>query len=413
MMNKIIKPAYLQGKLFVPSSKSYLQRAIAMAMLSRETSHIHHSGHCNDSLAALSIAKQFGAIIQESNYEITIQGRLSPVSDTFNCHESGLCFRMFAPIIALSDKELVLTGSGSLTQRPQHFIVDALQQFDVKLKSNNGFLPLKIKGPLRGTDAIIDASLSSQLLSGLLMALPLSNSDSTVHVQNLKSIPYVRMTINLLNKFGIEIHNKGNSLFKIKANQSYTAIDYNVEGDWSAASFIIAAALINGNITIKGLQTDSLQADKAILDLLKIISPQSKILPNTIHIKSCNLNAFEFDATNCPDLFPPLVAIAAHSSGKSIIKGVSRLKHKESDRAASLIQEFKKFGIHISINNDYMLIEGGKIKPASVNSHNDHRIAMALAVASLKAESNITITDAQCVNKSYPRFFSDLEKLSR
>ena len=412
MMNKIIKPAYLQGEIIVPSSKSYMQRAIAMAMLSEGTSRIYHRGHCNDSMAALSLIKQLGAKVQESSNEIIIKGGFSPSTPKLDCHESGLCFRMFAPIIALHNKELILTGSGSLIKRPQEIIVDALRQFDVEVETTKGFLPIKIKGPIQTSNATIDASLSSQLLSGLLIALPLAGNNSTIEVKNLKSIPYINMTIDLLDKFGIYVRNIDNKQFIIKGNQKYKACDFKVEGDWSAASFLIAGAMINGEIKIRGLNMNSLQADIAILDLLNRMNANIQLLSDGILVKSSKIEAFDFDATNCPDLFPPLVAIAANANGISKIKGVSRLMHKESNRAIALKTEFKNLGINILINDDYMHIEGGRIKASKVYSHNDHRIAMALTVASLRSKSNITIADTVCVNKSYPNFFFDIEQLS-
>lgn len=411
-MDKVIKPAYLHGEVIVPSSKSYFQRAIAMAQLSKGTSRIFHRGHCDDSRAALSIIKQLGAEVHEAESRVIIKGKFEPSSSKLNCHESGLCFRMFAPLIALHNKELTLTGSGSLTKRPQGIIADALRQFNVKVKTTGGLLPLKIQGPIQGSNAKIDGSISSQLLSGLLIALPLADADSTVTVQDLNSVPYIQMTIDLLKKFRIKIQNNDNKQFFIKGRQDFIATDYVVEGDWSAASFLIAGAMINGDLTIRGLNMNSLQADIKIIDLLKNINANMKLLSDGIYIKSTQIQPFDFDATNCPDLFPALVALAAHAKGTSTIKGVNRLIHKESNRALSLKTEFKKLGISISIENNIMHIEGGKIKPAIVNSHNDHRIAMALAITSLKANSNISITNSDCVNKSYPDFFFDLEQLS-
>ncbi len=411
-MSVTIRPTYLKGDILVPSSKSYLQRAIAAATLSNGTSKITHNGHCNDSLAALSIAKKLGASIIENNNTLTIKGDFTARSNIFDCHESGLCFRMFAPILSLQNKELTLTGSGSLSKRPQQIIINALKQFDVKVDAKNGFLPLKISGPLIGTSAIIDASVSSQLLTGLLMALPLSNTDSSIEVQNLNSIPYIKMTIDLLKKFGVIIHNTDNKQFVIKGNQKYKPCNYNVEGDWSAASFFIAAAMINGEINIRGLNMNSLQADIAIIDLLKNIDADMTLLSDGVSIKSSQIKPFEFDATHCPDLFPPLVAMAAHAKGISKIKGVKRLIHKESNRAEALSNEFTKLGIEIEIDNDLMHIKGGVVNSAKVFSHNDHRIAMTLAAVGIGANGNILITDTECINKSYPNFFTNLNHIS-
>jgi len=411
-MSIVVRPTYLQGEIIVPSSKSYLQRAIAAATLSFGKSKITHNGHCNDSFAALSIAKQLGASIKENDNTLTIKGDFAAKSNVLDCHESGLCFRMFAPILALLNKEITLTGSGSLSKRPQQLIVNALRQFNVKVEATNGFLPLKISGQLNGTSAIIDASVSSQLLTGLLMALPLSKADSHVEVRNLMSIPYIKMTIDLLSKFGIIVPNSDNKHFTIRGSQVYKGCDYNVEGDWSAASFFIAGAMINGEVTIRGLNMNSLQADIAIIELLKKNDADMTLLSEGVSIKAKQIKAFEFDATHCPDLFPPLVAMAAHALGISKITGVNRLIYKESNRALALVEEFAKLGIKIKIDNDIMFITGGQVNSAKVFSHNDHRIAMALAITAIGADGIVEIFDIDCINKSYPNFFKDFNHIS-
>lgn len=290
-------------------------------------------------------------------------------------------------------------------------IEDALNQFGVKCTSSGGFLPLTIQGPIAGGKCNIDGSVSSQLLTGLLMALPLAAKDSEIIVNNLKSKPYIDMTIQILKSFGIIIHNKDYNLFQIPGNQKYIPHNYTVEGDWSGGAFLLVAGAVNGQLCVKDLRTDSMQSDKAIINALKLAGAKMKISENQIEISKSELQAFDFDATESPDLFPPLVTLASYCEGVSNIKGVSRLIYKESNRATALKDEFGKLNIKIEIKDDLMSVTGGQLRGAHVESHEDHRIAMALAVASLGATGRVYIRDSQCVAKSYPGFFDDLRHL--
>jgi 3-phosphoshikimate 1-carboxyvinyltransferase len=243
------------------------------------------------------------------------------------------------------------------------------------------------------------------------MALPLASKDSNIKVKNLKSKPYIDMTIQILNKFGINISNTGYEKFHIPGNQKYIPQEYTVEADWSGGAFLLVAGAINGNLTVEGLSTESMQSDMVIIEALKKCGAKMEIGENQIHISASELNAFDFDATESPDLFPPLVALAAYCKGTSIIRGVSRLIYKESDRATALKDEFGKMNIAVEIKNDDMYITGGQPTGAHVESHEDHRIAMAVAVAALRATGSVYIRDSQCVAKSYPHFFDDLRQL--
>jgi 3-phosphoshikimate 1-carboxyvinyltransferase len=243
------------------------------------------------------------------------------------------------------------------------------------------------------------------------MALPLAIKNSEIKVNNLKSKPYIDMTIEILQSFGITIKNKGYSLFSIPGNQKYIPNNYTVEGDWSGGAFLLVAGAINGNLCITGLRRDSKQSDMSIVSALGKAGAKMTISENQIDISKSELKAFEFDATESPDLFPPLVALASYCEGISAIKGVSRLIFKESNRAKTLSEEFGKMNIKIEINNDLMFVTGGQPHGARVESHDDHRIAMAVTVASLGATGRVSLRDSQCVAKSYPGFFDDLRHL--
>jgi 3-phosphoshikimate 1-carboxyvinyltransferase len=318
---------------------------------------------------------------------------------------------MFSPIAALYPAEIVMAGANSLKKRPMFMIEEELKQLGVKCTSSDGFIPITIKGPIIGGYCEIDGSVSSQLLTGLLMALPLATKDSRVKVNNLKSKPYIDMTIQILSSFGIKIQNTDYNLFNIRGNQKYIPHDYTVEGDWSGGAFLLVAGAVSGQVNIQGLRIDSMQSDMAIIKALENAGAQMKIGENQVEISKSKLKAFEFDATESPDLFPPLVALASYCNGVSTIKGVSRLIYKESDRAATLKEEFGKMNIKIEINDDIMSVTGGQPISAHVESHEDHRIAMAVAVASLGASGRVYIRDSQCVAKSYPGFFDDLRHL--
>jgi 3-phosphoshikimate 1-carboxyvinyltransferase len=304
-----------------------------------------------------------------------------------------------------------MVGANSLKKRPMGMIGEALGQLGVKCTSSDGFLPLTIQGPIIGGNCEIDGSVSSQLLTGLLMALPLAEKDSVIRVRNLKSKPYIDMTIQLLRTFGITIECTDYELFTIPGKQEYTPRKYTVESDWSGGAFLLVAGAINGNLLIQGLRTDSKQSDMAVIGALEKAGAKMNIREDQIGISKSALKAFEFDATESPDLFPPLAALAAYSDGVSTIKGVSRLIYKESDRATALRDEFGKMNINIDINGDLMKITGGKPSGARVESHDDHRIAMAVAVAALGASGKVNIRDSQCVAKSYPGFFDDIRHL--
>jgi 3-phosphoshikimate 1-carboxyvinyltransferase len=347
---------------------------------------------------------------------------VKPIGASMNCGESGLGIRMFTPIAALSEQSITIEGKGSLLKRPMHFFDTIFPKLGIDIQSQSGYLPITIKGPLKPANIVVDGSLSSQFLTGLLMAYAASNAtDAVIEVQDLKSKPYIDLTLSVLNAFGWNVQHQDYKRFEFLAHPPLAKhIDYTVEGDWSGAAFLLVAGAIAGPITVKGLQLDSTQADKAVMQALNAAGAFIDIQEHSIFIGPAKdpagiitkLNAFEFDATDCPDLFPPLVALAAVCKGVTIIHGVSRLAHKESDRGLTLQTEFAKLGIQIELNRDRMLIHGGTgINGAEVFSQHDHRIAMACGIAALCADGPITIADAEAVNKSYTDFFKHLQHL--
>lgn len=434
-MKVTIHPSSLSGAINAPASKSSMQRACAAALLSTQTCYIKNPGHSNDDKAALDIIKKLGAIVTEVDAEtlaiksefLSQADNVTSKEDEIHCGESGLSIRMFTPIAALCKNKITITGEGSLTRRPLHFFDEVFPQLGVVIQSNNGKLPIIIQGPLQPKDIEIDGSLSSQFLTGLLLAYSaapdqlITGENTYIKVSGLKSKPYIDLTLDVMKQFGLPIpENKAYEEFifhkkDFESSQPVKDSDrtYTVEGDWSGGAFLLVAGAIAGPITVHGLSLASTQADKKITDALMAANAGIAMEAKSIKIHPSHMTAFEFDATDCPDLFPPLVALAAYCKGTTKIKGVSRLAHKESDRGLTLQEEFGKMGLKIDLENDMMHIHGGEgLKGANVHSRHDHRIAMACAVAALKADGETVIEEAMAVNKSYPDFYQDLKQLS-
>ncbi|MCD4794252.1 MAG: 3-phosphoshikimate 1-carboxyvinyltransferase [Bacteroidales bacterium] len=404
-----IFPKSLNKIIQVPASKSIMQRSVALALLSDGRTVIKNPSFSNDSLTSIRIAGAMGASVQFSFNKLTVERTDNVTETNLNFGESGLALRMFSPIISLFGKDFSLNGKGSLLKRPVTGIEDALSQSSVKVESENGFLPIQLSGKLTGSIFEIDGSISSQVLTGLLIALPKAKGDSEIIVKNLKSKPYIDLTLDMIKYFGGRIENQNYERFIIKGDRKYIAQDYTIEGDWSGAAFLLVAGLISGKTELKGLNIDSKQADKEIISVIQKAGGKITINNDSVTTEMSKLKAFEFDANDCPDLFPPLVAMAAYCKGKSVLKGVNRLKYKESDRATVLKNEFAKIGINITIKDDKMIIEGGKVSGGTTDSNNDHRIAMALGIAAIGSNSEIIIQNSDCINKSYPNFYRDIK----
>ncbi|MEO6734362.1 MAG: 3-phosphoshikimate 1-carboxyvinyltransferase [Ferruginibacter sp.] len=412
-----IKPGNISGIINAPASKSSMQRACAAALLNEGDTVISNRGNSNDDKAAIGVIESLGAVIEaNSDDQLVVKSSgVAPVDNEMNCGESGLGIRMFAPVAALSNKEITINGTGSLLTRPMDFFDEIFPQLGIMITSNKGKLPIRIKGPLQPVDITIDGSLSSQFLTGLLMAYGKATTQSvTITVDDLKSKPYIDLTLQVMKHFGYNVVNHNYRAFEIspKTEHANKSINYTVEGDWSGAAFLLVAGAIAGKITVKGLDIFSTQADRAVLHALSMCESVMSIEEKQIEIGPGKLKAFHFDATDCPDLFPPLVALAAYCDGTTVIEGVSRLAHKESNRGLTLQQEFGKMGIEIVLQDDLMLVKGGGgVNASTVHSHHDHRIAMACAVAALKAQGDTTIEEAEAINKSYPDFYEHLERL--
>jgi 3-phosphoshikimate 1-carboxyvinyltransferase len=419
-MNVTVFPSSIKGTLRAAASKSSMQRACAAALLVKGETRIINPGLSNDDLAAIDVIQNLGAIIHyENNGDLIIRSNgVIPVSNEMNCGESGLGIRMFTPLAALSNQSITINGKGSLLTRPMHFFDEIFPQLGITIESNQGKLPLSIKGPLKPANIEIDGSLSSQFLTGLLMSFAAANADGvSIKVNNLKSKPYIDLTLQVMHHFGWTVSNDAYHTFhfsKQSPDQQKNSYTYQVEGDWSGAAFLLVAGAIVGGIEITGLDVFSTQADKAILQALMAAGCSLSVEEKQIAVGPMPLKAFHFNATDCPDLFPPLVALAAYCEGTTVIEGVNRLAYKESNRGLTLQEEFAKLGIEIQLQDDLMLIKGSStssVKTANVHSRHDHRIAMACAIAALRADGPVVIEEAEAINKSYPNFFDHLKLL--
>ena len=413
-MDKSVPRGRLSGTITPPCSKSYAQRALAAALLAEGETVLRNLDFCDDTLSAIRVIETLGAKVERLDERtVRVFGGLAPQSNVLNVGESGLATRMFTPIASLCNMPITIEGRGTLLYRPMHMMIEPLRKLGVDVRDGGGRLPVEVCGPIKGGEIEVDGSVSSQFLTGLLMALPLAEEDTTIAVENAVSKPYLDMTIDMASKFGVKISHNDYKEFYVEGSQKYEAVDIAIEGDWSAAAMMLVAGAIAGKITLTNISLLSKQADVAICDALVRAGALVTSEPNSITVEERDLVAFEFDATQCPDLFPALAALAAAAEGESVIYGTHRLEHKESNRAEAIKHEYAKLGIEVRLEGDAMYIRGGEIHSAECESYHDHRIAMSLAVSALRSDGEIFIHNAECVAKSYPDFFEVLEVLRK
>lgn len=443
---RFISDAEDGSPLEMPSSKSFAQRAIIAAALAEGTSHLKGYTSCGDNESALQVARNLGAeVIQEGN-ALTIKGigaqSGSLDHETLNVGESGLLTRMMIPLMAqIGSKPVTFTGEKTLLGRPLTGAREIMEAFDAQIRSEGEEaedapvrVPLTVHGPLKAGRAEISGKHGSQLISGLLMALPFADRNSSLVVHEPKSIPYIFITLEVLKKFGVRIGNDmlggrdflesdgdwslcTEMVFKVKGGQKYKAADIDLEGDWSAAANFLVAGALFGRAELRGLDTTSLQADLSIMDILMDAGASLSQVDGDkgdIMVQRAPLKAFNVDASNCPDLFPIVSVLAAFCQGTSRLAGVGRLANKESDRAKAIQEMLVQMGVEVRIEGDEMVIEGHGLAQrlltgrllhgGSYTSHHDHRMVMALKVAALGADGPIEIDDEACVSKSFPQF---------
>lgn len=420
MVNLIVKGgATLYGSVKAPSSKAHTHRAIIASSLSEGESRIYNALFCDDTMATINACRMLGAKITIFGSDLRVYGLLRPETpeDVINCGESGSTMRFITPVCALADGISVLTGGESLRRRPMGPLLSALNQLGVKCYSvrGDGRPPIVVfGGGIRGGRAEIRGDVSSQFISGLLFATPMAKSDTQIILSTpLESKPYVDITLDVLARHGINISCSDNA-FYVPCGQKYKPHDHIIEGDYSSASFLLAAAAITGSkVKVEGLLKDSLQGDKRIISILSDMGAFVRVGPNYVEVEGVNerLKPINIDLRDNPDLVPVCAVLACFAKGVSILGGVGRLRFKESDRIEALSTELSKMGADIKPVGDSLVIRGGQLHGAEIDPRKDHRIAMACAVAALGAEGETIIRDAECISKSYPSFISDIRLL--
>jgi len=394
-----------------------MQRVCAAALLHKGQTVIYNAGTSNDDKAALEIIRQLGASVETRGEALVVESNgIHPVSNIIDCGESGLSARLFTSVAALYDGSITMTGHGSILKRQMFELEKILLQYGKTLRDFTGFLPITISGPFRANNMTIDGSISSQYLTGALFALAFAgDKEITVTVTNPKSKPYIDLTLKVLSDFGKKITHDRYEVFHIPplVNEESGTVVRAVETDWSSAAAWIVAGAIAGDVLIQNLDKDTTQADARLLDVLKDCGADFCWEGNALHVRHTNvLKCFSFDATECPDLFPVLSVLAGACEGRSEIKGVHRLAHKESDRAYSTGALLRLLGVDYFAEKDSLFIEGkNAFNGGTISSYNDHRMVMAAAIAALRADSEIVIEGAEAVAKSYPDFFKHLQSL--
>ena len=440
------KPLHCDTTLNMPASKSFAQRAIIAAALAEGESRLGGYSPCGDNEAAIEVAKALGAKVRiEDGSTLIIEGigLSANIPEKINVGESGLLTRLLIPLAAAlgNGNQIEIDGCGTLPTRPLKGAAEIMAGFGTVLRpltpAPEVHVPLTVQGPLLSGKASVSGKGGSQLISGLLMALPLLPEDSTLHIHDPKSIPYMFITADVLRRFGIKIGSEMEGgedfletqdwslctgiTFKIKGGQKYHPAVFDIEGDWSAAANFLVAGALFGDVKLTGLDTTSLQADISIMDILmeagaslSQIEDEMEDHRGLITAQKAPLRAFDTDLNNCPDLFPIVAILAAFCHGRSNIQGFKRLASKESDRGTAILNMLTQMGVEASDSGDTLSITGESVESRLLNGHllkggeytssHDHRMAMALTVASWCADSPIHIDDTTCVAKSFPAF---------
>ncbi len=418
-MDAIIKPSAISGTIFVPPSKSYTHRAIILASLAQGVSEIRSPLFSDDTKATISACKSLGAAIDEKGGNLFVKGtggNLQSANTTINCLSSGTTIRLLTAVAAIAQGSVILTGSRRLCERPIEGIVNAIRKLGatVAYLRKEGFAPIRITGTDRKVEKVeVDSQTSSQYLSALLLVAPYFSNGLTIVVKGKgPSKPYVDMTIVAMQKFGIQVlHRTDDGVFTV-GEGNYKATIYEVEGDYTQASYFIGAALItNGHVTLENLNKDSVQGDRHFLAIIQSMGGMIEWKENTLNISPNKLHGMDVDMGNYPDIVQTLAAIAASATGETRITNISHLHGKESDRIEDTAGEMRKMGIEVETSSSSMNIYGGSPHGATIDTHNDHRIAMSMAILALAADGETTIKRAEMVEKSYPNFWEDLASL--
>ena len=415
-----ISPGELSGSITVPPSKSIAHRAIICASLAEGTSIVENYMPSKDMEATMNGMLAMGAQIEEERDETAGSVRLIVTGGLqrkeiveIDCIESGSTLRFLIPLALIYGERSIFTGQGRLGSRPIDPYLRIFEKQNINYLMNDKQLPIEIKGVLRSGEFVLDGNVSSQFVSGLLFSLPLLKGDSKVIIRNnLESKGYVDLTIDMLKKFGIDILNINSREFFIKGSQRYRKTEIFIEGDYSQAAFWLATGSMGKGVRCQGLSTDSLQGDKEIIEIIKKMQGRLVEGKGWVEALKSPMESIRIDVSQCPDLVPILAVLGTQSTGTMELFNGARVRIKESDRLSAISTELNKLGANIKETADGLIIIGvSKLNGGEVDSWNDHRIAMALAVAATKADGKVIIKNSGAVEKSYPGFWDDFRKL--
>ncbi|MBP6103239.1 MAG: 3-phosphoshikimate 1-carboxyvinyltransferase [Leptotrichiaceae bacterium] len=417
-----IKPKKLGGTIPIPPSKSYSHRAIIAAALAtsnkdKEVSRIDNLKYSVDITTTTEIMENWGANIEiGEDFEIIKgnSGIVNPKDEYTQCNESGSTIRFLIPIGLSNNNKIVFDGKGKLVERPLDSYYKIFDEQGIKYSNNNGWLPLNVDGQLKPGKYEIEGNISSQYITGLLYALPLLNGDSELRInKTLESKGYIDLTLEILEMSGIKVVNNNYKSFFIKGNQKYNPFDYVIEGDYSQVAFWIVAGILGSEIKCLHVKKESLQGDREIIEIVQRMGANVEIFDDYIIVKPSQTYGTVIDISQCPDIGPILTVLAALSKGETKIINAERLRIKESDRITSIKTELNKLGANVEEVGDSLVINGVERLTGSteLSAWNDHRIAMSLAIASIKCDGEIVIDEAESVKKSYPHFWEDFKKM--
>jgi 3-phosphoshikimate 1-carboxyvinyltransferase len=412
-LNVTVKPSTVSGRVTAPPSKSMTHRALTLAALARGRSTIRNPLTADDTEATARVLGDLGVEVTRGGEWRVDGGELHAPTCDLHCGESGTTLRFMSAICALVDGDCRLTGGPSLSSRPIGPLLDALTHLGVASESRGGLPPVTINGNghIKGGEARLPGDVSSQFVSALLTVAPLAQSPVKITLTTrLESKPYVAMTLDAMRLFGVEAEHSREITRLAAPLKPYRATTVTVEGDWSSAAYPLAAGALAGDATVKELNTESTQADRAILHLLAEMGAETTRRGDAVTAQLSRLRGIEADLSDCPDLFPIVSALCAAAEGESRLTGLTRLRLKESDRVAAMAEGLTRMGAEVSYDADTATIRGGALHGATIDPWGDHRIAMSLAVLALRA-GETKITDAGCVSKSYPGFWRDLASI--
>ncbi len=413
MSEIVLSPSQLNGTVTAPPSKSDVHRAIICAALSGGVCNIEPVALSQDIKATIGCVEALGASAKFRDDKLIIDGSgiFKKKTAALNCGESGSTLRFFVPVAAAGGIETEFTGRGSLMSRPVGLFADILPKAGVECVTG-GTLPLKIEGRLKAGTFEVPGNISSQFITGLLLALPLLEDDSKIVLNTkLESEGYVDMTTACMKKFGVNAERTDYGWF-IKGAQKYKPRNYRTDGDWSQAAFFLAAGAVSGDVEVQGVDINSTQGDKEIVDLLKRFGADVEVKEKSVRIKKSKLKGIKIDARQIPDLVPVLSVLAGYSSGVTEIYGAERLRIKESDRLKTTADLLNSIGGKAEEKSDGLVIKGtGGFDGGKVNGSNDHRIVMSASVAALCSKNKVEVTDKESINKSFPNYFEEYKRL--